>query len=48
MSGGVRCPDGTDAEAALALRDETGFVKGLEGTEPISNDDLLALEWALL
>ncbi|MDT0632776.1 Glu/Leu/Phe/Val dehydrogenase [Rubrivirga sp. S365] len=43
VSGGVHNADGIDIQAALALRDETGFVKGLDGTEPISNDDLLAL-----
>src|SRR5690606_1289845 len=32
-----------DVEAALARRDETGFIEGLAGTEPISNEDLLAL-----
>lgn len=43
VSGGVHNPDGIDIGAALALRDETGFVKGLDGTEPISNEDLLEL-----
>ncbi len=44
VTGGRYNPDGIDMDAALALRDATGFVDGLEGTEPISNDDLLALD----
>ena len=48
VSGGVYNPAGIDVQAALALRDETGFIKGLAGTEPISNEDLLALECDVL
>ncbi|PAP74186.1 Glu/Leu/Phe/Val family dehydrogenase [Rubrivirga marina] len=44
VTGGRYNPDGIDIDAALALRDATGFVDGLEDTEPISNDDLLALD----
>ena len=44
VTGGRYCADGIDMGAALALRDATGFVDRLEGTEPISNDDLLALD----
>ena len=44
VTGGRHRPDGVDVEAALALRDATGVVDGLAGTEPISNDALLALE----
>jgi len=48
ISGGVYNPDGVDVQAALALRDATGFIEGLAGTEPISNEDLLALECDIL
>lgn len=48
VSGGVQNAGGIDVQAALALRDETGFVRGLAGTEPISNEDLLALECDIL
>ena len=48
VSGGVYNPDGIDMEAALALRDATGFIKGLDNTEPISNEELLALECDIL
>jgi glutamate dehydrogenase/leucine dehydrogenase len=48
VSGGVYNPDGIDVQAALALRDATGFVEGLDGTEPLSNEDLLALECDIL
>ena len=44
VTGGRYCADGVDMEAALVLRDATGVVDGLDGTEPISNDDLLALD----
>ena len=43
VTGGRYAAGGIDVEAALRLRDQTGFVEGLEGTEPISNEDLLAL-----
>src|SRR5690606_9842092 len=48
VTGGRYNPDGIDIGAALALRDETGFVDGLAGTEAISNEDLLALECDVL
>jgi glutamate dehydrogenase (NAD(P)+) len=48
VSGGIFAPGGIDVQAALRLRDETGFVKGLPGTEPISNEDLLATECDVL
>ncbi len=48
VTGGRYNPDGIDLEAALALRNMTGFVDGLGGTEPISNEDLLALECDIL
>ncbi len=48
VTGGRYNADGVDVAAALALRDETGFVDGLAGTEPISNEDLLALECDIL
>ena len=44
VSGGRYNEEGIDMDAAIALRDEAGVVDGLAGTEPISNDDLLALD----
>ena len=48
VGGGVYNPDGINVQQALALRDETGFVEGVADTEPISNEDLLALECDIL
>ena len=48
VSGGLYNPAGIDVQAALARRDATGFVEGLAGTTPVSNDDLLALECDIL
>ena len=41
-AGGVHNPNGIDVEAAFARKRETGSIGGLPGTDPISNDDLLA------
>ncbi len=48
VSGGVHNPDGIDIQAAFRQRDETGFVKDLVGTTPVSNEDLLALDCDIL
>ena len=48
VSGGVYNLEGIDVQAALALRDETGFIEGLDGTDPLSNEELLALECDIL
>jgi len=46
--GGVYATDGLSPEAALAHKDDTGSVVGLDGTEPISNETLLTLPCDLL
>ncbi|MBA3384197.1 MAG: Glu/Leu/Phe/Val dehydrogenase, partial [Actinobacteria bacterium] len=43
-AGGVHNPNGIDVEAAFARKRETGSIRGLPGTDPISNDDLLLLD----
>jgi len=46
--GGVYCGDGFDPVAALAHKAETGTVVGFEGTDEISNEELLELECDIL
>jgi glutamate dehydrogenase (NAD(P)+) len=46
--GGVYANDGLSPEAALAHKEDTGSVVGLDGTETISNDTLLTLPCDLL
>jgi len=46
--GGIYAPDGLDVQAAIAHKAETGSVVGLEGTEPVSNEDLLLLPCDIL
>ncbi len=46
--GGVYCKDGIDAKALVEYKLKTGEVAGFPGTEPISNDDLLELDMAVL
>jgi glutamate dehydrogenase/leucine dehydrogenase len=48
VSGGIYDPNGIDVAAAIALRDATGFVAGLAGTQPVTNDELLALPCDIL
>jgi glutamate dehydrogenase (NAD(P)+) len=43
-AGGIHNPDGIDVAAAIAHKAETGSLGGLQGTDPISNDDLLLLD----
>jgi glutamate dehydrogenase (NAD(P)+) len=47
-TGGVFSSNGLDVAAALALKQETGSLRGLAGSEPISNDDLLLLDCDVL
>ncbi len=47
-SGAIYSASGFDPAAALARKKETGSVVGLEGTEEISNEQLLALECDIL
>ena len=46
--GGVYAKDGLSPEAALAHKDDTGSVVGLDGTETISNETLLTLPCDIL
>src|SRR5439155_5798637 len=46
--GGVYNPAGIDVEAAIAFKQETGRLEGLQGTDSISNEDLLVLDCDLL
>jgi len=46
--GGIYCEKGIDAAAAAAHKRETGSVRGLPGTEAISNAELLELPVAVL
>jgi glutamate dehydrogenase (NAD(P)+) len=44
VSGAVFCGDGIDIKKAIDYVKETGFVKGLPGTELITNEELFALD----
>ncbi len=44
VSGAVFCGDGIDVAKAIAYVKETGIVKGLPGTEFITNEELFALD----
>ena len=46
--GGVLCESGLDVPNATAHVEQTGRLEGLEGTEPMSNDELLALPCEIL
>lgn len=46
--GGIYCADGIDWQAALEHKEATGSVAGMEGTQPISTADLLALDVTVL
>ncbi len=46
--GGVYSKDGIDVKKAVEHKRKTGSVKGLEGTEDISNEELLLLECDIL
>ena len=48
VTGGVYKSGGLDMSALLAYNQDTGKVSGFSGGEPISNEDLLALECDLL
>jgi glutamate dehydrogenase (NAD(P)+) len=45
---GIHNPDGIDVAAAIAHKQETSALDGLNGTETISNEDLLLLECDVL
>ncbi|WP_411963380.1 Glu/Leu/Phe/Val family dehydrogenase [Haloferax sp. YSMS24] len=47
-SGGIYDPDGLDARAVKDFKNETGSVSGYEGTESLTNDELLTLDVDLL
>ncbi|WP_049987524.1 Glu/Leu/Phe/Val family dehydrogenase [Halobellus rufus] len=47
-SGGVYDPDGIDARAVKSHKNETGSVTGYEGTEELTNEELLTLDVDLL
>ncbi|WP_410764719.1 Glu/Leu/Phe/Val family dehydrogenase [Haloferax sp. DFSO60] len=47
-SGGIYNPDGLDARTVKDFKNETGTVSDYEGSEPISNDELLTLDVDLL
>ncbi len=47
-AGGVYNPSGIDIQAAIAFKQETGRLQGLQGTDSISNEDLLLLDCDLL
>lgn len=46
--GGIFKQDGLDYESVLAHKEQTGSVTGFPGSKPISNDELLELEVAVL
>jgi glutamate dehydrogenase (NAD(P)+) len=46
--GGIYKPNGIDVDAVTAHKQETGSVQGLEGSEDVSNDELLLLECDVL
>jgi glutamate dehydrogenase (NAD(P)+) len=47
-AGGVYNPEGIDVKAAIAFKQETGTLHGLQGTDSITNDELLLLECDVL
>ncbi|MCO8268471.1 Glu/Leu/Phe/Val dehydrogenase [Haloferax sp. AB510] len=47
-SGGIYDPDGLDTRAVKQFKNETGTVSDYEGTEAITNDELLTLDVDLL
>ena len=47
-SGGVYNPDGIDIETAIAHKQETGALGGLNGTEKITDEELLLLDCDVL
>ena len=47
-SGGIYDPEGLDARAVKEFKNETGSVSGYEGTESLTNDELLTLDVDLL
>ncbi len=47
-AGGIYNPSGIDIQAAIAFKQETGRLQGLQGTDSISNEDLLLLDCDLL
>ena len=47
-SGGIYDPDGFDPRAVKQHKSETGAVAGYDGTEPITNDELLTMDVDLL
>ena len=46
--GGIHNAAGIDVKAAMAFKQETGSLQGLQGTEKITNDELLLLDCDLL
>jgi glutamate dehydrogenase (NAD(P)+) len=46
--GGVHNPKGIDVPSAIAYKQETGSLQGLQGTESISNEELILLDCDLL
>ena len=47
-SGGVFNPKGIDIPSAIAFKQETGSLQGLQGTETITNEELVLLDCDLL
>jgi glutamate dehydrogenase (NAD(P)+) len=47
-SGGVYNPNGIDVETAIAHKQETGALAGLNGTERVTNEELLLLDCDVL
>jgi glutamate dehydrogenase (NAD(P)+) len=43
IRGGILRPDGLDISSLLLFRSEHGTIQGFPGTEPLTNDELLAL-----
>ncbi len=48
ISGGIYNPDGLDVCALMKHVEETGFLKGFSGAEPITNQELLSLDCDIL
>ena len=46
--GGIYCESGFDAQKVLEHKEKTGSVAGFEGTDSITNDELMALECEIL
>jgi glutamate dehydrogenase (NAD(P)+) len=47
-AGGVHNPKGIDVPSAIAFKQETGSLNGLQGTESITNEELILLDCELL